>query len=109
MRVAAIDAAPAKVIGEPGCFGAFNQGLQLLEMLAIRTVSRAEVHGNAVLDDAVLFEDFLKHFQWPSAIAHEIFRDDLEPVDHRLLCQDVSVVWHTEANADAVLSEVVEG
>src|SRR5271156_4459227 len=109
MGVAAVDAAPAKVIGEPGRLGAFYQGFELFEMLAVRAVSGAEIHRDAVLDHSVLFEDLIKHLQRSSTVAHEIFGDNLKPIDYGLLFQNVPAVRHAKTNADAVIGEIIEG
>ena len=61
VRVAAVDAAPAEVVGEPGRLGALDERLQPREMLAVGPVGGAEVHRDAVLDDAVLLEDLVEH------------------------------------------------
>ena len=79
--------------------------LRRLEMLAIRAVGRAEIHGDAVLHHAVLLEDLVEHVERPAAVDHEVLRDDLEPVDHGLLSQDVLVVRHAQTDADAVVVE----
>jgi hypothetical protein len=56
---------------------------------AVGLVGGAEVHRDAVLHDAVLLEDLVEHSSGPAAVDHEVFRDDLEPVDDRLLREDV--------------------
>ena len=108
VRVASIDAAPAKMVGQPRRLGAFDQPLEFLQMLAIEPVGRAEIHRHAMLHDAVLLEDLIEHFERTAAIDHEIFRDDLEPIDDRLLLQNVPVMRHAQADADAVVGEIVE-
>src|ERR1700688_2870487 len=82
--VAAVNAAPAKMIGEPRGFGALDQFFQAAEMLAIRFFRGAEIHGDAVLDNFILLEDLIENLQGPAAIDHEIFGDDLKPVNDRL-------------------------
>jgi hypothetical protein len=61
-----------------------------------------------MLHDLVLGEDFVEHFQRAAAIAHEIFTDDLEPVAGRLFRENVGLVRHAQADADAEVREVVE-
>jgi hypothetical protein len=56
-----------------------------------------------MLDDAVLLENAIEHFERSSAIDHEIFRDDLEPVDDRFLFENVAIVRHAKSDADAVI------
>ena len=96
------------MIGEPGRLGALDQALELLQMLAIELVRRAEIHRHAMLDDAVLLEDRIEHFERAAAIDHEVFRDDLEPIDHRLLLEDVPVMRHAQADSDSVFGEAIE-
>jgi hypothetical protein len=56
-----------------------------------------------VLHHAILIEDLIEDLQRPSAVNHEIFRDDLEPVHHRLLLKNMAVVRDTQANSDAIV------
>jgi hypothetical protein len=58
-----------------------------------------------VLHDAVLFKDLVEHFQRAPAVAHEIFRNDFKPIHRRLLGQNVVVMRHAQADADAVIGE----
>ena len=62
-----------------------------------------------MLDHAVLLENRIEHFERPAAIDHEIFRDDLEPIDHRFLRENVLVMRHAQADADSVFGEIIEG
>jgi len=106
--VTAVNAAPAEMIGEPGSFGALDQAFQAFEMLAIGAVRGAEVHGNAVLHDAILIENLIEDMHRPAAIDHEIFRNDFEPIDYRLAGEDVLVVRGTQTDPDAIFCESVE-
>ncbi len=96
------------MVGEPRRFGAPHQRFQPLEVLAVERLNRAEVHGHAVLHDAVLLQNLVQYVQRAAAIDHEIFGDDFEPVDDRLLLQDVVVVRHPQPDPDAVLGETIE-
>ncbi len=109
VRVASIDAAPAKMVGKPRRLGALHEPLELLQMLAVQPVGRSEIHRYAVLDDAVLLQDLVEHFERTPAIDHEILRDDLEPVDDRLLSENVPVMRDPQTDADSVFGEIVEG
>ena len=77
-------------------------------MLPAQTIGRTEIHSHAVLDDAVLLQNLIEHFERPSAIDHEIFRDDLEPIDNRFLGKNVSVMRHAQTDADSVFGEIIE-
>ncbi len=63
VRVAAVDAAPAEMIGEPGSLGALDQLLQAAQMLAIGLFRRAEIHRDAVLHHFVLLQDLIEDLQ----------------------------------------------
>ncbi len=106
--VAAIDAAPAEMVGEPGSFGALGQGLEALKMFAVCGLGGAKVHGDAVLDDAILLEYLVEDLERSAAIDHVVFGDDLEPVDDGLFGEDVVVVRDAQADSHAVVAESVE-
>ena len=77
-------------------------------MLAVQLFGRAEIHRNAMLHHAVLLENLVENLQRPPAVDHEIFGDDLEPVDDRLLRENVVVMRHAQADAHAVIRESVK-
>jgi hypothetical protein len=60
------------MVGKPGRLGAFDQFLEALEVLTIERLGRTEVHGDTTLDDPVLFEDLIEHFQRTSAFDHVV-------------------------------------
>jgi len=101
--VGAVDAAPAEVVAEPRGFGAADEGFEAAEMLGVGRCDGAEVHGDAMLDDAVLLEDSIERGEGAAGIDHEVFGDDLEPVHDRLAGEDVLVVRNPEADSDAVI------
>src|ERR1043166_7345075 len=108
VRVPAIDTAPAEMIGEPRGVGSFDEAFEFREVVAVQSLGGTEIHGDAVLDDAVLLENRVEHIERPAAIDHEIFADDLEPVDDGLLAEDVTVMRDSQADPDAVIREIVE-
>ena len=61
-----------------------------------------------MLDNAILLQDLFENVQRPSAIDHEIFGNNLEPINDRLAREDVMVVRGTQANANAVGSESIK-
>lgn len=61
-----------------------------------------------MLDDSVLIEDLIEDVKRPAAIDHVVFRDDLEPIDDRLLVEDVLVVRDSQPNSYAIVGEAVE-
>ena len=109
VRIASIDATPAKMIGEPRGLCSFYQTLKTFLMLPVEFISRAEIHRYPVLDDMILFEDRIENFQGPAPVDHEILGNDLKPIDDRLFREDVPVMWHPQADPDAVFCESVEG
>ncbi len=61
-----------------------------------------------MLHDAVLLENLVEDVQRPAAIDHEILRNDLKPIDHRLARQNVLVMRHAQADADAVIRKSIK-
>src|ERR1700756_4043152 len=61
-----------------------------------------------MLNNAVLIENLIEDLERAATIDHIVFRDDLKPIDHRLLREDVIVVWHSQADADSVVGESIE-
>src|SRR6266568_4732523 len=77
-------------------------------MFAINPVRRTEVHGNTVLNDAILLQDLIEDAQRTAAVDHEIFRKNLEPVHDRFSREDMMVVRGTQANSNAVVRESIK-
>src|SRR5664279_5369691 len=77
-------------------------------MLAIQRLRRAKVHRDSMLDDFVLLKNLHEDVERTSAIDHEIFGNDLEPVADRLLFENVVVVRNAQADPDAVLRKPVK-
>jgi hypothetical protein len=109
VRVTAIHAAPAKVVRKPRRVGPFDQALEFLEMLPVQRLGRTKIGRHAVLHDAILFQDLIQHLQGTSAVAHEVFGNDLEPIDRRLFGQDVVVMRDAQPDADSVIGKAVKG
>ena len=86
----------------------FTSRLNFFKCSRVKPVGRAEIHGHAVLHDAILLENLVEHFERTAAVDHEIFRDDLKPVDDRFFLQDVPVMRHAQADANAVFGEIVK-
>src|SRR5262245_60100319 len=96
------------MISEPRSVGAANQLLQAAEMLTGQRLSRAKVHGDAVLHYAITFQDLIQNMQRPAALYHEVFRDDFKPVDNRLLFQNMIVMRDAQPDAYAVVLMSIE-
>ena len=61
-----------------------------------------------MLNDPVLLQDGIENLQGTAAIDHEILGDNFEPIDDRLLLQDMAVVRDAQTDSDAVVGEMVE-
>ena len=64
------------------CAGSVS--LRRLRCSRFERLGRAEIHGDAVLHDAILLENLVEYLQRTAAIDHVVFGDDFEPVDDRL-------------------------
>ena len=70
MSIAAVDAAPAKMIGQPWSLSSLGQFLDSLQVVTIQWLRTPEVHGNAMLNDSVLVEDLIEDLEGAAAIDH---------------------------------------
>ncbi len=61
-----------------------------------------------MLHNAILLENGIQHFKRPAAVNHEILRDNLEPIDHRFLGENMAVMGNTQTDADPVIGKVIE-
>src|SRR5260370_372253 len=91
------------MVGEPGSLSTLDQGLEPAQVLAVQRLGRAKVHRDTVLHGAIALQNLIEHFEWAPAIDHEVFRDDLKPVDDRFLFEDVIVMGYPQADADTVI------
>ena len=51
--------------------------------------------------DRIVRADTFENLERPSALDHEVLRDDLEPVHRRMIVEDMRVVRATEPNTEA--------
>ena len=72
-------------------------------MLAVGALSRAEVHGNAVLNDLILFQDFVENAQRPPAVDHEIFGYNFKPIHNGAAGQYMLVMRDSQPDSDSVV------
>jgi hypothetical protein len=63
---------------------------------------------NAMLNDSILIENLIEDLQRSATVDHVVFRNDLKPIHHRLLRQDVIVVPHSQTNSHAVVGISIE-
>src|ERR1700754_358128 len=96
------------MIGKPRGVGALNEAFELFEVISVELVCRPKVDGDSVLDDPVLLQNGIKHLKRTATVDHEVFRDDLEPIHHRLLFENVAIVWDAQTYPDSVISVGVE-
>ena len=108
VRVGSIDRTPAQVVAQPRSVCPADELLQAAQVFGIGCGHRAEVHGYAMLHDAILLQNLIEDRERAARIDHEILRDDLEPVDDRLARKDVPVMRNTQTDADAVIRVRIE-
>src|SRR5277367_4134287 len=77
-------------------------------MFAIGALRGAEVHGNAVLHHFVLLQNLIEDAQWASAVNHEIFRYDFEPIHHGFARKNVVVMRRAQTDSDSVIRVAVK-
>src|ERR1700684_2779096 len=77
-------------------------------MLAIRAFGRAEVHRDAVLHHFVLFQNLIENAQRASAINHEIFGYDFEPVHDGLARENMMVMRGAQTDPDPVICVAIK-
>lgn len=70
-------------------------------MIEVESARIAGIEADAVHHDLLLIEDPIQDLQRPSAINHEILRDDLEPINGRLFAENVALVRHPQTNSSA--------
>jgi|ERR1700682_2413545 len=61
-----------------------------------------------MLYHAVLFQNLVKHLQWPAAVDHEVFRDDLEPIHDWLFVENMLVMGNAQSDTYAVVGISIE-
>src|SRR6202451_4082753 len=103
MRVPPIHAAPAQMVGEPRSLGSLHQRFQAAQMLSVGALSRAKVHGNTVLNDFILFQDFVENSQRAPTIDHEIFGYNFEPIYNGSAGQDMLGMRNSQTDSDSVV------
>ena len=67
----------------------FAKGLQLGQVIQIQGIRTADGHGNAVTDYRVSLSDLIEDPKRTAAGIHEILAQDFEPVDLRMILEDV--------------------
>src|SRR5208282_4347487 len=61
-----------------------------------------------MLDHAITFKNQVQRRQRAPAVDHVILRDDLEPVHHGFLGEDVGVMRNPQTDSDPVIREPVK-
>ena len=106
--IGTIDATPTKMVAKPGGASATDKGFETAQVFRIWSGHRTEVHGDAMLHDAILLEDLIENGQRTTGIDHEVLRDDFEPIYHRLAGKNVLIVRNAQANSDTVILKRIE-
>src|SRR5262249_12705726 len=97
----------AQVVAEPGGAGAREQGFQFFEVVPVEGLGGTDRERDAVLDQPEALVRPREVVHGRAALHHEVFADDLEPVDPGLLWQrvvaeeDRRVVGDAQTNTDA--------
>ena len=97
--VAAVDAAPAQVLGHRRGLHAVGQAFQLVEVDAIERVGGPERHSHAVQRQRVVGADAVECRERRAAVREIVLAVDLEPRDARALREHVPQVRRAEADA----------
>src|SRR5205807_160203 len=92
VSVLAADSGPAEMIRDPSGPDSFSELLQPAQIFEVQRVLGADRQRDAVHDDRIAFADAIEHVERPPTGDHEIFRNDLEPVDSRPILEHVAVV-----------------
>ncbi len=61
-----------------------------------------------MLHNFVLFKNLIEDVQRPSTVDHEIFRDDLKPVDNGFARKNMLVMWSAEPNSNPVICKPIK-
>ena len=92
MRIFAQHPGPAQMIRHPAGFHVGRQPLEFAEILEIQWVRAADGERHAVHDDRVSLGNLIEHVARSAAGVHEVFRNDLEPVDGWMVLENVRVM-----------------
>src|SRR5208282_1507195 len=88
--------------------GTAHQRLEALQVLAIQRSDGTEVHRYAMLNHPVLLQYLVQHCEWPAAVDHKIFGNDLKPVHHWFPGKNVVVVRDAQPDTYTILCEIVK-
>src|SRR5258708_4328058 len=79
---------------------------QFTEVAAIQRIGRAYRHRHAMHRDWIMLAHCFKYFERASALDHEVFRDDLEPIYFRLGLDDELVMRPSKPDAETQVRKV---
>ena len=72
---------------------------QFPQVFHVERICAADRERDAVHDDLIPFGNLIQHVAWATARVHEILRDNLEPIDLRMVLEDVREMNRTQPNA----------
>jgi hypothetical protein len=100
MGVDARYAGPAEVVGDPVRAHVFRELLELPKVLEVERIGAADGHRDPMHNDGVAFRDLIQHVARSTARIQKVLGDELEPVDVRLLLEDVAEMRSPKANPE---------
>src|SRR5277367_5680613 len=106
MKIAPAYPCPTQVIRNPVRLEPPREIAQLPQVVAIQRIGGSNRQRHAMHRDRVAGAHAFEHFERAPARDHEIFRDDLEPIDAGTRLQHVTVVLTPEPDAVAEHREV---
>src|SRR5260370_1862670 len=77
-------------------------------MFPVQRLCGAEVHGDSMLDDAILLKDLVEHLEGATSVDHIVFGDDLKPVDDGLPGKDMFIVRDAKTDSHPVVGKSIE-
>ena len=91
----------AQVVRNPFGLDFAGQDPELLQVARIKRVGAADGHGNAVHYHGVVFTDSVQVVFWFSTRHHKILCQHFEPVDGRLVLQDMLEMGYAKPQSEA--------
>src|SRR6185503_17229850 len=89
------------MVSKPWGIGAADKLFQAAQVLAVQRLSRAKIHGDAVLHHTIAFQYLIEHLERAAAFHHVVFRDDFKPVDDRFLFENMVVMGNSQPDSYA--------
>src|SRR5690349_7883014 len=88
------------MVGDPARTDALAERFQFGQVIEVDRVGAADGKRNAMEHNRVPFRDLIDYIQWPPAGIQVVLRQDLEPIDPRLVFEDVLEMDTPQADAE---------